>query len=325
MEEVKDSGFVTIANRQVKTADARRILRLIRDRKNACQEKLLKIANRIKLLERFEKESSGSTKTLASWMKSKGLNYADFFTSLGYYTSSQMAVSDDSENSVMTYHEGMKFNRDAGYYLPSKETVKTSDHNEVINSKLGMTYDPKLALYFPTTIYDTDVFESSEKTGDRSMDIMGGFTTKDLGNLNLANDFSKELVSNIIELYQEEFDNVEQELDDVKDIEKQILNTDSFSEASGSTQNALCRAKCALIVNKDKKAKCQSDCDSKHAPSDEQEQRRLDREGRGDARTEKRETKEELKEAYKRGEITLREYQAGKRDNRQTKRDAVKE
>lgn len=324
MERVStDRGYVIVGSKKITVGEARNLLRKLRTRKGACHTKLQKTANRVKLLESFIDETRGTKITFADWMKSKGLDHQRFYRSMGYYTPLQLVVSDDVENQALIYHRDMKFNPDAGYYVPDRKIVPVNEHNIVTHSKLGMTYDPKLALYFPTTIYDTEVYSEAENSGDRAMDIMGGFTVEDLGRLTTYNYDSEELTETIKELFEEEFDNVAGEMLNIESAENEIYGNFSNADAKAG-RNAICRAGCNF-KRKSKRGECWSDCDKKFPPSEKQKERREELAERRGARKDKREGKKECKEQYKAGEITKAEYRDCKKRERKEKRAKIKE
>lgn len=332
MNVIDDNGIIMIAGREVRTADARKMMRKLRDKKNACVSKLDKTDNRVAILDRFINDAKGTDVNLATWMQSKGLDYKKFFASLGYYTPLQKVVSDDAENTALVYHREMIYNPQAGYFLPSRKVVSTAHHNTMVNSKLGMTYDAALGLYFPTTVYDSDAFSSAEGTGDHAIDIMGGFTLDDIGNLNVSNEDSEELTLTVKDLLEEEYDNVDEELEIIEQAEYEMFgnnfsNIDGDDEKAKSGRNATCRTGCALKhpFNKGKRTDCNEDCDEKFKPSLKQESKREDREDRQDARIEKREAKKDCKDQLKAGEIDIYTYKRCRSAERFKMRESIKE
>jgi hypothetical protein len=144
--------------------------------------------------------------------------------------------------------------------------------------------------------------------------------------LKVDSDDAEEVTDHVQELFEEEFDNVEGEEDEILRLEKILLGDDEYSNAE-SGKNAVCRAGCDVkhAFKKSKRLACKAECDKKYAPSIKQTERREDREDRRDARQEKRETKKDLRQQMKSGEISRKEFRAGKKDARQTKREKVKE
>jgi len=321
MEIVKSRTPVTVGGKELSSSQIRKVLGLLHSKKRACGDKLEKTATRIALIERFLNEARGKKITFGAWMKMKGLNCSEFFKPLGYYCGSGDAVSADAENRVLTYHRNMKLNPDVGYYLPNRKVVSTADHNEVIQSKLGMTYDPALAMYFPTTIYDTDVYSNAEGIADSSMDIMGGFTTRDIANLNAYNEDGEELTETVQDLFEEEFDNVEGEMDDIETALDELgFDNDDYSDASGFNVT-MCKHHCQKKKSAKRRGKCEQKCDRKEIRKDpvlkaenkaeRKKVRKDNRQDRKDARKEKRDTKANLKAQYKSGAISKDEYKSG--------------
>lgn len=325
---VEDSGTLLVGDNRLTKEEAKRLLVILRDKRVASHGKLGKVGQRIKILTRFIDETRGQDVTLRQWMHSIGLDYKNFYTSLGYYTPMQMVVSMDRENEPLIYHRDMSFNKEAGFHVPERRVVQTIDHNVVTHSQLGMTYNPQLAQYFPTTIYDTDLFVGADEQGDSAPDIMGGFSQKDLGKLTAEDAHSEEVVSYVLELFEEEFDNVDGELEQIEDLESYIRGwgNEEYANASGDKafRNAMCRAKCNFKV-KSKRPACWTDCDKQFPPSEKQEVRRDDRSNRITARKDKRSTIDDLKELLRTGQITKDEYTARLRGARQEKRDTVRE
>jgi len=101
---------------------------------------------------------------------------------------------------------------------------------------------------------------------------------------------------------------------------------EEFSNASGtkSGRNAVCRTGCNF-KRKSKRGKCWSDCDKKFPPSIKQKEKRQDLSDRRDARTEKKEGKQECKERYESGELTAKQFRDCKQSERKEKRAKVKE
>lgn len=328
MEQVvTDKGTVVIGGKRldVDVDEARILMRKMRMRKGAALVKRQKVVDRIKLLERFINDARGTNITLAEWMAKRGLDYTKFYTSVGYYTPLQAVVSDDKENEVLIYHRNMKFNPQAGFYVPNRKVVNDGDHSIVTKSSLGMTYDPKLALYFPTTIYDTDAYSSAEGSGDEAIDIMGGLTVDDIGNLKVTSEEAEELTDHVKDLFEDELDNVDTEVDTIILVERQLYENFSNADAQAG-KNAVCRGGCSAKhpFSAKKRQDCKEDCDAKYPPSQKQDDRREDREARQDARKEKREDKRDAKKEMKEGNISREEYRRRKKAAREEKRDKIK-
>lgn len=321
---IRESGSVIVGGRSITTDEARKILRLLRTKKNACKGKKEKLTNRIEVIERFIDETAGKKITLGQWMKSKGLNFKAFYSSMGYYTPLQAVVSDDDENEVLTYHRPMKFNPEAGFFVPKRKVVTTDHHNTITQSRLGMTYNPKLAQYFPTTIYDTNAYTTSEEELDEAMDIVGGFTVKDLANLSACDEDAQELIEDVKEFYEEEYDNIVDEEDAIDHHSAQILMGEDYYGADGKpVKNVACKTACNF-KRKSKRPACFSGCDKKYPPTKKQVVRREEAGDRREARKEKRETKKELRKDLRAGKISVKEFRAGKKDARKEKRAKVK-
>jgi hypothetical protein len=298
-----------------RTNKARRILASLRNKERACKSKLSKIGLRINILEQFINETRGKKITLGSWLQDKGYDCSKLFPSMGYFTPIGQSVSYDKENRELNYMKGMVRNPAIKGYVPAPNVVGSDYHKAITKSQLGMTFDPALQLYFPTTIYDTELYASAEGSGEDIMDI----------------------VENLIELYEEEYDNVEGELDSIYAVQEKLGGGDDYSYADDTKagRNATCRFGCNF-KRKSKRAGCFSDCDKKYPPSQKQEERREkvsdrrterkeNRAERKDARKDKRKAIKDCKAELKAGNISRKELTACKKEQRKIKRDRVKE
>lgn len=300
-------------------------------RKNACLSKMQKLSDRINILERFKNDTSGRDITLKDYLKLKGLNYKDFIVPMGYFTPNGFVVSDDAENKHLTYHKGMEYNQNTGYYTPIRSVVSDKDHNEITSSIFGMTWNPALMHYYPTTVFDTSAYTSAEEIGDSGIDMVGGLKTEDFGKLNNKNEDAQEMVSMVQDLLQEEFDNVEDELDLIQNSQMKLSGYESFegedTRKAQSGKNLACRTACASKhpFNKSKRNKCNEDCDKKFKPSQKQQDRREERKERQEARKEFREDKKDCKEKFKRGEINKSQLQDCIKKERKEKRAEIKD
>ena len=320
--------MIVLGNKKYTEEQARKLMSNVLDRINACQSKLEKLELRKNVLEQFIEENRGSKITLGEWLKSKGVNIDKMFSSLGYYTTINQAVSNDIENQFLSYHKGMIFNPEIQGFVPDHKYVSGADHKNIIKSDLGMTFNPNLQLYFPTTIYDTELFSSAIGNGDDVIDIVGFFNTQDLGNFTALNQDSEEVMQLVKELYEEEYDNIEEEYDLLLKIEDEFNN--NFSNAEGDSRparNVACRSRCAVQhpFNKGKREKCQDECDNKFPPSEKQDERRDNRETRRGARTDFRSARKDCREQFNSGEITRKEFRACKKSERQERKRIVKE
>lgn len=304
------------------------LLKEMKIRKNACLNKLQKLSDRINILEKFKKETAGKNINLKDYLKLKGIDYRDVFTPMGYFTPNCMVVSNDLENDYLTYHEGMKFNKNVGFPIVDRQVVSDKDHEEMTSSIFGMTWNPALMHYYPTTVFDTKAYTSAEEMGDTGMDIVGGLKTEDYSNLNNYDESSYQVVCVVQELLEEEFDNVESELDVIEEAEMKLNGFTNFEgQKVESGKNVVCRTGCATKhpLKKDKRKKCEAECDKKFKPSQKQEGRREDREKREDARDELRQDKKDCKQKFKSGELSRSQYNECKKRERKEKRSEIKE
>lgn len=306
------------------------LIKEMENRKEACLIKLQKLSDRINILEGFKNQTSGQKLNLKNYLKSKGRDYRQFFSPMGYYTPNNMVVSADSENQALTYHNGMSFNKNIGYHIPNREIVQDKDHEELTSSIYGMTWNPALMHYYPTTVFDSNSYSSAEGIGDRGMDIIGGLRMEDFANLSNEDENSEELTCIVQELLQEEYDNVESELDIIEDAEIQLYGGDSSFEGSEDTRkvesgkNLACRTKCAFKGREKRKA-CEDECDKKYKSSQKQENRRGDRDDRKTARDEFREGKKDCKAKLSSGEIQQWQYKECIKKERKDKRSDIKD
>ncbi len=308
-----------------------RLINEMQKRKKACLVKLQKLSDRINILEQFKNETSGKNVSLKNYLKSTGYDYKDVFCPMGYFTPNNMVVSNDMENDYLTYHKGMSFNKNIGYHIPEREIVQEKDHEEITSSIYGMTWNPALMHYYPTTVFDTKAYISSEEMGDSGMDIVGGLKTEDYGNLTNENEYAQELVSMVQGLLEEEFDNVEAELEVIEEAEMKLNGFSNFQSAEDekvkSGRNLTCRAGCNTKhpFNKAKREQCLAECDIKFKPSQKQKGRREDREARQEARQGFRADKKDCKERLKSGELTRNQYRECVKKERKEKRSQMKE
>ena len=300
-------------------------------RKKACLIKLQKLSDRINILEGFKNQTSGKKLNLKAYLKTKGYDYRDFFSPMGYYTPNNMVVSADAENDALTYHKGMSFNGNVGYYIPDREIVKDKDHEEITSSIYGMTWNPALMHYYPTTVFDSKAYSSAEGIGDTGMDMIGGLRMEDFANLTNEDEDSIELTSMVQGLLEEEYDNVEGELELIEDAQIQLNGGGSSFEGEDtrkvqSGKNLACRTICTgKHLKKSKREACNSECDKKYKASQKQEGRREDREDRKEARDEFRADKKGCKEKLAKGEIQKWQYKECVKKERKDKRSDIKE
>ena len=301
-------------------------------RKKACLVKLQKLSDRINILEGFQNQTSGKRLNLKEYLKAKGYDYRNFFSPMGYYTPNNMVVSDDAENDALTHHKGMTYNKNIGYHIPEREIVKEKDHQEITSSIYGMTWNPALNHYYPTTVFDSKAYSSAEGIGDTGMDMIGGLRMEDFANLTNEDEDSIELTSMVQGLLEEEYDNVEGELDIIEDAQIQLNGGGSSFEGEDtrkvqSGKNLTCRAGCGAkhLGNKTRRKACEDECDKKFKSSQKQEGRREDREDRKEARQEFREDKKGCKEKLAKGEIQQWQYKECVKKERKEKRSDIKE
>jgi hypothetical protein len=303
-------------------------------RKKACLVKLQKLSDRINILEGFQNQTSGKRLNLKEYLKAKGYDYRNFFSPMGYYTPNNMVVSDDAENDALTYHKGMTYNKNVGYHIPEREVVKEKDHQEITSSIYGMTWNPALNHYYPTTVFDSKAYSSAEGIGDTGMDMIGGLRMEDFANLTNEDEDSIELTSMVQGLLEEEYDNVEGELDIIEDAQMQLYGGGSSFEGEAedtrkvqSGKNLTCRTGCAgkHPFNKAKREACEDECDKKFKSSGKQERRRDEREERKDAKNEFRADKKSCKEKLKSGEFQKWQYKECLKKERKDKRSDIKE
>lgn len=315
-----------IGNKTYSDEEARVLLAKMRENKKACNSKLKKIDVRIGLLEKFIEETRGKKITLSQWLKSKGIDCKKVFPSLGYYTPIGQAVSNDSENKKLKFIEGMVFNAKIKGYVPNANAVSPKYHNDITKHSLGMTFDPALQLYFPTTIYDTELYASAEGSGESIMDVVGCYSPEDIGRFSAFNDDSETIVRNVIELYEEEYDNVEGELDTIYEIEDK-LDSEQYSYISKDEKELIkkeCREKYGTGSDYNKCVRTTKRAERKEDRQERREERKEDRQERKDARKDKREGIKDCKEKYKAGELTKEQYKECQKAERKEKRERVK-
>lgn len=311
------------------------LLKEMKIREQACLSKLQKLSDRINILENFQNQPSAKNVDLKEYLKSKGIDIGQFFAPLGYFTPNNLVVSNDSENDYLKYHKGMNFNKEIGYHIPERGIVSEKDHNEITSSIYGMTWNPALMHYYPTTVFDTTAYSDAEGIGDTGMDMIGGLRMMDFCRLNNTSQDAKELTSMVQGLLEEEFDNVEEELDVIKDAQRQLYRGKSSFEGEAeqdtrkteSGKNLVCRSGCATKhpFNKAKRQACEDECDKKFKASGKQETRRGEREERATARDEFRADKKSCKAKFKSGELQKWQYKECLKSERKDKRGDIKD
>lgn len=315
--------------------DDRLLLREMVTRQVVCEEKLNKLENRIKILEAYKNKPSDRRIELKDFLKQKGLNCKDFFVPMGYYSGAEKVVSADNENKSLTYAKGMNFDTKAGFHTPSRRIVTKDDHSQILKSASGMKWNPTLKRYTPNVIHNTRYFSSAEGNGDKVIDIMGGLTMDDFSTLTNSTEDGIEYIIFIQDLIQEEYDNVEGELDLILNSKNELKNRLGFSNAEGETdtrkvekaKNLGCRNTCLAKhpLSSSRRNACQDDCDKKFRPSEKQDVRREDRESRVVARKGFRSDKMACKDRYEKKEISKSEYQDCLKKERKEKRGTIKE
>ena len=304
-------------------------------RKKMCLIKLQKLSDRINILEGFKNQTSGKKINLKDYLKSKGYDYKNFFSPMGYYTPNNMVVSADKENEGLSYHNGMSFNKNVGFHITDREMVKDKDHEEITSSMYGMTWNPALNHYYPKTAFDSKAYSSAEGSGDTGMDMIGGLRMEDFANLTNEDEDSIELTSMVQGLLEEEYDNVEGELDLIEDAQMQLYNGGSSFEGEEaedtrkvqSGKNLACRTGCASKhpFNKQKRQACEDECDKKFKSSGKQENRREEREERATAKDEFRADKKSCKQKLASGEFQKWQYKECLKTERKDKRGDIKD
>ena len=312
-------------------------------REQACLSKLQKLSDRINILEKFQNQPSAKNVDLKEYLKSKGIDIGRYFAPMGYYTPNNMVVSNDGENDYLKYHKGMNFNKNVGYHIPERGIVSEKDHKEITSSIYGMTWNPALMHYYPTTAFDTTAYSDAEGIGDTGMDMIGGLRMNDFCGLNNTSEDAKELTSMVQGLLEEEFDNVEGELDLIQDAQRQLysgnLSFEGVTAEAGviaeaedtrktqSGKNLTCRAGCRAKhpLNKTKREACEDECDKKFKSSGKQETRRGEREERQLAKNEFRADKKSCKEKLASGEFQKWQYKECLKTERKDKRGDIKE
>lgn len=318
--------------------DDRLILREMVKRQLVCKDKLNKLENRIKILEAYKNKPSDRRIELKDFLKQKGLNYKEFFVPMGYYSGAEKVVSADNENKSLTYAKGMNFDPKAGFHIPSRTIVTKDDHSEVLKSASGMKWNPTLKRYTPNVIHNTRYFSSAEGNGDKVIDIMGGLTMDDFARLTNSTEDGVEYINFVQDLIEEEYDNVESELDLILNSKNELKNRLGFSSADGeadkkdtrpiqNVKNLNCRNACLVKHprSSSKRKSCQDECDKKFRPSEKQDVRREEREGRVEARKGFRSDKRACKDRFEKKEISKSEYQDCLKKERKEKKSNLKE
>jgi len=322
-------------NRRSKISKNEMLMKEMQIREQACLSKLKKLSDRIDILENFKNQPSAKNVDLKEYLKSKGIDIGHFFAPMGYFTPNNLVVSNDDENDYLKYHKGMNFNRNVGYHIPERGIVSEKDHKEITSSIYGMTWNPALMHYYPTTAFDVNAYSDAEGIGDTGMDMIGGLRMADFCALNNTSADAKELTSMVQGLLEEEFDNVDGELDLIIDAQRQLYGgdlsfegeTEEDTRKTQSGKNLACRSGCATKhpFNKEKRKACEDECDKKFKASGKQETRRGEREDRKTAKDEFRADKKSCKEKLKSGEFQKWQYKECLKSERKDKRGDIKD
>lgn len=310
--------------------DNLKLLNELKKRKQLCLMKLDKIESRIKILDSFKKDPSSKNLTLSQYLASKGFDFNQFFAPIGYYTGANKVVSADIESAGLSYAKDMEMDNQIGFPIVVVGIVTNEDKKNIRESEYGMTYDSERRKYIPKNNFNSDTFSKADGIGDVGMDIMGGLTLQDIGNLQNDNYDGEVFTSFVQDLLWEEFDNVEEEFNLIEgSIHKLSVpfssaeGTDSKKTQSG--KNLICRSGCNTKHNKTKRQSCIKECDAKFKSSQKQESRREDRESRKEARQEFRSDRKSCKEAYNKGEMNKKEYNACLKRERREKKSEIKQ
>lgn len=306
------------------------LLREMKNREYLAEQKLNKLEKRIKILESFISNNNVNKCSLGDFMQKNNLPIKKYFAPIGYYLGEDKVVSNDLENTNLSYHKGMAFNKRAGYHLPIREIVKDNDHKEVTQSEIGMIFSPRLKVYLPKKILNSDSYLKAEGSGDIGLDIMGGMTVEQLSKLRNENCTDRDLALFIKDLFEDEYDNVSKEYDVILGAKNKLSG--NYSSADGerkveSGKNLACRTKCNTIhpFNKSKREKCQKNCDEKFKASQVQEERRRERDARNEAKKDFREDKKDCKRKFRSGELTRSQYKECIRKEKEEKKEILKE
>lgn len=304
------------------------MLRELKKRKQLCLIKLNKTYSRIKALDLFMNDDSSRDLKLKEYLSLNGYDYRDVFVPIGYYTGGEKVVCADEESKGLSYSKGMKINSGVGFPVPNIKIVTPKDQKDIRDSQFGMIYNSENRTFIPRNVFDSKNFSKADENGDMGMDIMGGLTVQEIGNLNVKNEDGYYFTNFIKELLIEEADLIEDECDLIEGAINKLTN--NYSNADGDTKsgrNAVCRAGCATKhpFKKSKREECNKDCDSKFPPSIKQEERREDRQERKEARKEFRSDKKSCKESLKSNEINRSQYKDCLKRERQEKRSEIKE
>lgn len=314
-------------------------------RKKACLVKLQKLSDRINILKDFQNQTLGKRLNLKEYLKAKGFNYKTFFAPMGYFSPNNMVVSDDAENDYLTYHKGMRFNRNVGYHIPERNVVKEQDHKEITSSIYGMTWNPALMQYFPTTVFDSTAYSNAQSIGDAGIDMIGGLRIEDFANLTNEDENAIELTSFVQGLFEEEFDNVEGELDIIEDAQMELYGDDLSFEGEDaykiqSNNNFNRQTDCGTKYpfNKQKRGACiekfeNSDITDtfsnfltrKEKRKLKKENRIKDRDDRKTARDKFRKGKKDCQAKLKSGELQKWQMQECIKSERKEKRSEIKD
>ena len=261
------------------------------DVEEALEEKLGRTNKRIRMVEKFVRESDENVSFL-NWLDRQGVEDKDLIRGIGYYYNDVREVIDQGKNvEIAISNDGhnvavdipMNHSKQLGFHSPSAKIVPRAVQSELVRD--GWGYAPKTDVFYP----------KSNEAYELHSDIIGGWTKDDI----LAMD-NIEIVDYLdaLEIEYTWFD------DRLEEVEGVILKLGEKLTTDSDFENALGDKWREGQRNRAEKAKMRRD---------RRDEKKLETKARLQARIEKRATKSDCKAAYKSGELDKDEYNMCKR------------
>jgi hypothetical protein len=202
------------------------------DSKKACEIKLTKLKNRLALIDSYIKDESAKTLSFGQWLNKNQMNLSKIFAPIGFDLKNDIAVSNDPENIKLSYDKCMFFNPEVGFHKPR--------NNDKKSSLLGMTFNKNINKYVPES--NTSLYQQAMANDKHDIDLDGGFTLQDIGNLDISNSTNKFNLYKLKESLGAEYDNVDSEYYNSGDIFDSVFDFSSTEKTMKQYANE-CREK----------------------------------------------------------------------------------
>lgn len=168
--------------------------------KKALERKLYKVKNRLAIIDKYVADEKSKTMSLAEWLKSKKLNFKQFFSPIGYNPFQDRAISHDVENKFIKSAKNVNFDKYKGYPIISIEETSGID---------GMVFNENTQRYYP--IPDGIKYQEELANQKPVLNDIEGININDIGNLDISSSTNKYKVYWLKEALSSEYDNLDGE------------------------------------------------------------------------------------------------------------------